>query len=281
MEFMKLQALGNDFLLIEGSAAGPAAGYGSLAVRLCDRHFGAGADGVVVVSQAAPGSGADASTRIFNADGGEAEVSGNGTRCVAAYLRATGRWAADAGPIRIGTAAGVKTVRLAGDGSYETEMGAPRLASAEVPAAVDPPLERVVGHELALGDERLVVTVTSIGNPHCTTFVDDVEAVDWRRLGPLVERHPLFPKRTNVEFVQVLGPDRIRVRFWERGAGETLSSGTGASAATVASVLNGLTNRSVAVETPAGELRVRWREEDDLVLLAGPAEPVYSGVWIG
>jgi diaminopimelate epimerase len=285
MRFTKLHALGNDFLVVEADELPRDVSPARVATALCDRHCGAGADGIVVVEPAADGLGADWSSRIFNADGSEAEVSGNGTRCVAAYLDATGCWPEGADAVRIATAAGVKRVRLVGrEGEtrfLEMEMGVPRLASADVPMRLEPPLERVVGYPIEVDGKRYAATVTSMGNPHCTLFVDDLDAVDVHAVGATIERHPLFPNRINVEFVRVEAPDRLRVRFWERGVGATLSSGTGASAAVVAASLNSLAERSVTVETSAGPLHATWRETDDVVVLAGPAELVYTAVWRG
>lgn len=283
LRFTKLHAVGNDFLVVEAEAVPGGSALADLARALCDRHYGAGADGLVVVARG--GADVDCSSRIFNADGSEAEVSGNGTRCLAAWLDVEGHWPPGADAVRVATVAGVKRVRIVervgGVRRLEMEMGAPRLASAQVPMLVDPPLERVVAHELEVGGASYRVTALSIGNPHCSIMVDDLDAIDWRAVGAEIERHAAFPERVNVEFVQVEGPDRIRVRFWERGVGVTLSSGTGASAATVAAVLNGLAGRRVTVETPAGPLEATWREEDGVVLLSGPAEAVYSGTWLG
>jgi diaminopimelate epimerase len=281
--FTKLHAVGNDFLVVESEAVPAGAALADLASALCDRHFGAGADGLIVVARG--GADVDCSSRIFNADGSEAEVSGNGTRCLAAWLDVEGHWPAGAEAVRIATVAGVKRVRMVERAGpvrrLEMEMGVPRLASAQVPMLVDPPLERVVAHELEVGGTRYAVTALSIGNPHCTLFVDDLDAIDWRAVGAAIERHAAFPERVNVEFVHVEAPDRIRVRFWERGVGVTLSSGTGSSAAVVAAALNGLAGRRVTVETPAGPLEASWRELDGVVLLAGPAEVLYTGTWIG
>ncbi len=279
-----MQALGNDFVIVEAAALDSVRDLGELTREMCDRHFGAGADGLVVVDSKGRGGTARWSSRIFNSDGGEAEVSGNGTRCVAAYVAASGRWPRDAEAIAIETLAGVKLVRRVEreEGAQhllEMEMGVPALASGSVPITIEPPMDRVVGYELALAEARFPVTAISVGNPHCSVFVADVGSVDIRLLGPSIEHHPLFPQRVNVEFVEVVDRTRLRVVFWERGAGETLSSGTGATAATVAAVLNGLAERSVTVETPAGDLHVTWSERDGIVRLAGPAELVYAGVW--
>jgi diaminopimelate epimerase len=272
MRFDKFQALGNDFLLLDGDRLDHSTDWGAVARLLCDRHYGAGADGIVVVFS--EGGQADWRTRIFNADGGEAEVSGNGTRCVAAWLALNGRWSAGQEWLTVSTLAGNKRVRRVGE-LYEMEVGVPRLAAREIPFADR--MDRVIRYPLDLDGTRLEITATSMGNPHCSVFVEDVESVDLRGLGSRLETHPLFPERTNVEFIQPVSNDHVRVAFWERGVGETQSSGTGASAACVASVLNDLTARRVRVETPAGDLEVEWRDTDDVVLLTGPAVPVYEG----
>jgi diaminopimelate epimerase len=283
MNFWKLQALGNDFAIVEREAVPHEADLGTIAARICDRHFGAGADGVLFVARA-KARDCDVESRIFNADGSEAEVSGNGTRCLAAWLDAAGRWP-DGEVVRIGTAAGVKAVRLVGrEGErriFEMEMGAPRLASREVPMRIDPPLERVVGYPLEAAGERVVVTALSMGNPHCSLLVEKLDPALLVRIGPALERHDLFPERTNVELVEIVARDRVRVLLWERGVGVTLASGTGASAAAAAAALAGRVGSLVAVETAAGELRVRWAGEGEPLYLEGPAEPVYSGVWTG
>lgn len=284
MRFAKLQALGNDFLVVDASEPRFEVALDRLAVSLCDRHFGAGADGIVIVEPTSDREDRDCESRIFNADGSEAEISGNGTRCLAAYLDATGLWPSGSDTVRIGTAAGVKPVRLVGrEGQtrhLEMEVGVPRLDSRAIPMALDPPLDRVVARPLVVDGTSHVVTAVSVGNPHCSLLVDELDPAFMREVGPKIERHALFPERVNVEFVRVEARDRIRVLFWERGAGETLSSGTGSSAATVAAILNGLVDRSVTVETPAGPLGVTWRDEDGMVLLSGPAELVYVGEFV-
>jgi diaminopimelate epimerase len=243
-----------------------------MARDLCDRHYGVGADGLIVVFAAERGVG----TRIFNADGGEAEVSGNGTRCVAAWLAFNGRWESEVEWLSIQTLAGEKRVRRR-DGLFEMEVGVPRLSSDAIPIATAARLETVIGYPVELNGRRFEITATSMGNPHCSVFVDDTSRIDFRGIGAELERHELFPERTNVEFIRPVSRDRLRVVFWERGVGETQSSGTGASAACVAAVLNGLANRKVDVETPAGDLQVEWRETDGVVVLTGPAEPVCKG----
>jgi diaminopimelate epimerase len=279
--FTKLQAHGNDFLIVVVDDVDRLANPGRLAFMICDRHHGAGADGVVFVSRSMEES-FDFASRIFNADGGEAEVSGNGTRCVAAFLHHAEFWTAP--EVRIRTAVGVKQGRLVARSgltfSFEFEMGRPRLASSEMPMALDPPVDRVVGHDLAVSTQTLKVTCVSMGNPHCSFFTPSLSDTVIDEIGPLIETHALFPNRTNVEMIRVISADDIEVLFWERGVGRTLSSGTGSCAAAVASALNGFTGRRVHVNTPGGPLTVDWGS-DEVVRLTGSADVVYEGKWLG
>lgn len=281
IEFSKLQAAGNDFLILDGRHLTPTDAPEGLARRLCHRHRGIGADGLIVWAMA-DSPHADVQMRLFNADGSEAEISGNGLRCLAAYLLFTGEWKADR--LRVATRAGVQTLSLLEREGPRfrllAEMGRPRLASTEIPLALDPPQPTVVNYPLAVADRTIVVTACSMGNPHCVVLCDDLEALDIGRLGPAIERHPLFPARTNVEFVRVMDRRLLALRMWERGAGETLSSGTGASAALVATVLNDLTDREVCVKTGGGDLNVAWRD-DGIITVTGTAEVVCRGVWLG
>ena len=284
MRFTKLHGYGNDYLVFKADDLGAAGDLGGFARRACDRHFGAGSDGIAVVGRAAVGDGADFNVRIFNPDGSEAAMSGNGTRCAAAALVYDGVWTG--AELRLSTRAGVKVYRLleadAARGLYRfaAEIGRPRFESEAIPFKTDEALARVVRHPLEVAPgETVEVTAIEMCNPNCCLFVGDFETVDWRRLGRLIERHPRFPARTNVEFVRVVSPDRVELRIWERGVGETLSSGTGSSAAAVASHLNGLTNRAVTVETPGGCLAVEWREDGEVVL-TGEAEVVFRGEWL-
>jgi len=288
MRFVKLHGYGNDYLVFE---AGQLAGVGALdelARRVCDRHYGAGADGVAVVEPLPEDSQADFSLRIFNADGGEAAMSGNGSRSAVSYLYFEGLWSEE--HLRLKTRAGIKAYRLLeqdrerGQFRFVAEIGRPVFASAAVPMLIRggaESLERVVAYPLELaGGETVRITALQMCNPNVCVIVDDFERTDWRRLGQLIEQHPQFPERTNVEFIRVLSPERVEARVWERGVGETLSSGTGACASAVAACLNGLTKRRVTVEMPGGQLEVEWREADDEVLLTGTAEVVYRGEWL-
>jgi len=284
MRFVKAHGYGNDYLVFEAGELRAVGSLSEFARRVCDRHFGAGGDGIAVVGSADEGE-ADFNVRIFNPDGSEAAMSGNGTRCAAAALVHGRVWTRPV--LRLSTRSGVKTYRLLeadearGRYRFAAEIGRPRFESAAVPLQTDEPLARVLNHPLEVAPgETVTVTALEMCNPNCCLFVDDFDSLDWRRLGRLIESHPRFPARTNVEFVRVVSPERIEVRIWERGVGETLSSGTGSSAAAVAACLNGLTGRRVTVETPGGTLAVEWREEDGEVVLTGEAEVVYRGEWL-
>jgi diaminopimelate epimerase len=280
IEFTKLQGLGNDFLLIPVGDVSNLPEAPELARQMCERNYGAGADGVVFVARSSSAD-ADFASRIFNADGSEARISGNGTRCAAAYLYYIG-WCTEPA-IRIATAAGIKLGRLIKrEGvrfEFEFDMGEPRFSSRDVPMSIDPPLDRVVAYRIEAGDDRIEVTCLSMGNPQCVVFVPSLERVRLAELGPFIENHPIFPDRTNVEFAKVLSRNELEIRIWERGVGHTLSSGTGSCAAAVAAALNSLTDRKVKVHNEGGSLLVNWRD-DNVVTLIGPAEVVYEGRWL-
>lgn len=287
MLFHKFQALGNDFLIArESEVRALTSDYEALAQRICDRHFGVGADGLEVLCETVNETEADFAVRLFNADGGETPISGNGTRCVAAWLYHTGVWSQPS--VRIATGAGVKTLRLIEQQGarflFEAEMGQPRLRSEEVPVSLSQPLDRVIRQRLEVNGQIVEFTATSIGNPHCSLFlssfgVEDFDQLNWRALGAALEVHPVFPERTNVEFVRLLDRQTIEVRFWERGVGETLASGTGSCGAALAAMLNDFTERKVTVKTAAGALLVEWRA-DGAVAQTGEACAVYRGEWL-
>ena len=294
MQFTKLHGYGNDYLVFgadrlgavgwrAGSErAGEVGAFGEFVRRVCDRHFGAGADGVAVFERLDGGGEADFRLRIFNPDGSEAAMSGNGSRCAAACLYFDGLWSHE--ELRFLTRAGVKLFRLRGRGGsarfrFEAEIGRPCFDSASIPMRTPEPLAEVRDYPLDLGGERVAVTALQMCNPNCCVFVEDFEGTDWRRLGRAIESHPAFPERTNVEFIRTLDRQNIEARVWERGAGETLSSGTGACAAAVASMAGGRTDRRVSVHMPGGLLEVFWREDGE-VLLTGEAEAVYRGDWL-
>ena len=289
--FAKYEAAGNDFIIVRvedlpnagGDVRAQARRLGNVARAILARHTGIGADGLFVASIPAD-SRHHLAVRIFNADGSEAEMSGNGIRCAAAWFldapkRRRGRRGKTFGTLAIETAAGVKEIEYVGDRRadrlFRVNMGTPILHPAAIPFSGDAKAP-VTGYKLPLSHGPLEVTITSLGNPHCSVFVHGFDDLDWRALGCEIERHPLFPNRTNVEFVRVLSRRQIEVRFWERGVGETASSGTGSSAAAVAAALNGLTQRKVRVTTAGGELRVDWTKSGE-VFLTGPVRLVGGG----
>lgn len=280
MRLAKLQALGNDFLIVDAAEERVSADPGGFARRACDRHTGAGADGCLFLTLPGQAEG-PVGFRIFNADGGEAEISGNGLRCAAAWLfRRNG-----AGEVIFRTAVGLRRCDLI-ERTGETfririELGEPRLASPAIPFDDGAAHERVIDRPLAVGREILSVTCVSMGNPHCSLFYERFPPRTERlRLGRRIESHPFFPRRTNVEFVRVIDRREIEVLFWERGVGETLSSGSGAAAAAVAAMLKGFIDRTAVVRTCLGRLDVDWGP-DGIVRQSGPVETVFSGEYLG
>jgi len=278
MKFSKLHGLGNDFLILPPGAGLAPAAAGELARRICERHTGVGADGLILlgIEKTEP---AEASFRIFNADGSEAELSGNGLRCAAAYLAWCG--AAGSSGILFHTAVGDRPAKVLSSRGTRFEvrigLGAPRLASKDIPFDDGQKLDRVVDHPFFVVKRTFPVTCVSMGNPHCSLFFDEMPSPgEWRTIGAGIETHPFFPERTNVEFIRVLSRKEIEVRFWERGVGETLASGTGSAAAAAAAMVKGLVDRTVTVRTALGSLKVEWPEGGEL-FQTGPVEIVFSG----
>ncbi len=277
MRFTKMHGLGNDFIIVNALNGADIADKAALARETCDRRFGIGADGLVLILPSASG---DVRMRIFNSDGSEPEMCGNAIRCVAKYLY--DRRLIEKAVIQVETLAGIIIPEvLAGpDGKVRgvrVDMGEPRLERAEIPMNGAP--GRVILEPLDVGSTVLQVTAVSMGNPHCVVFVPDLEQVDFETMGPLIEKHPVFPARTNVEFVSVVDPGRVKVKVWERGAGPTLACGTGACAVTVAGVLAGYTERRVSVGLPGGTLDIEWAD-NGRVYMAGPAEEVFEGEYL-
>ena len=281
MRFTKFQGFGNDYIVFEAEQIAGISNLGEFARRICNRHYGAGADGIAIAQRASDGN-SDFQVRIFNPDGSEAGMSGNGTRCAAAYLFFHALWTKD--ELRLDTRNGVKRYHLLsrnhGKFVFRSELGEPRFDSASIPMVTPEPLERIIDFPLSVDDQTLKVTAMQMGNPNCCIFVDDFDELDWRRLGPLIENHSQFPERTNVIFIRVLDPANIEERIWERGVGETESSGTCSCAAAVASVITGKTDRTVNVHAPGGLLPIEWRNDGEVVL-TGRAEVVYNGEWLG
>lgn len=281
IEFTKYHGLGNDFILIDNRATSNPVLTPQEAIKLCDRHFGIGADGVIF---ALPGlDDTDYSMRIFNSDGSEPEMCGNGIRCLAKFLADLGAATASSDTetsvlqYRIHTLAGVMILKIQTDGQVIVDMGAPLLLAAQIPTTLAPADEKVVEQPLEVAGQTWSVTCVSMGNPHCITFVDDVSAIDLEIIGPQFECHPAFPKRTNTEFIQVVRSDYLKMRVWERGAGATLACGTGACAALVAAALTVRGDRQATVELPGGCLEIEWSVSNGRLYMTGPAERVFSG----
>lgn len=277
MRFVKLQGAGNDYLFINGFEVKiPEEELPELARRMSERHFGVGADGIILIL---PSKKADFRMRMFDADGTEGEMCGNGIRGFAKYVY--DRKLAAGRSLAIETGAGlIRTEVIQEDHgravSVRVDMGRPRLARRDIPMAGGQPDTRVVDEPLEVAGRVMRFSGVSMGNPHAIFVVDDIKAVDLPKVGPLIENHPLFPRRTNVEFVQVISPDELIMRVWERGSGITLACGTGASASVVACSLKGLTGRKALVHVDGGELLVEWAA-DDHVYLTGPTVEVFTG----
>ena len=273
MKFTKWQGTGNDFVIVNGFEE-TIVDYSAKAIELCDRHFGIGADGLILVL---PSAIADFRMRIFNSDGGEAEMCGNGIRCFARYVYENGLL--DKTELSVETLAGIIRPKLLPADGKETlvcvDMGEPRLNRGEIPMTGEP-AGRVIDVPLVVGGADYRITCVSMGNPHCVIFVPDLKAIELAAVGPLIETAAWFPRKTNVEFVEVLNDERVRMRVWERGAGITLACGTGACATAVAAVLNKLTKRRVTVELDGGSLVIEWGE-DNHVYMSGPAVEVFRG----
>ncbi|HEX9024349.1 MAG TPA: diaminopimelate epimerase [Geobacteraceae bacterium] len=274
MKFTKMQGAGNDYVYVncfEERVENPE----QVAVRVSNRNFGIGSDGLILIL---PSDKADVRMRMFNADGSESEMCGNGIRCVAKFAYDHGL--VTKREITAETGAGVLTLQLTTDNRNKVEkvrvnMGAPRLDRPQIPMLGDG-APRVVAEPLNILHTTFSITCVSMGNPHCVIFVDDVESFQVEKYGPLIENHELFPRRTNVEFVQIVSRAEVRQRTWERGAGETLACGTGASAVCVAGALNGLTEKKVLNHLAGGDLELEWAGDGN-VYMTGPAVEVFSG----
>jgi len=269
-----MHGCGNDYVYVncfQEQVAEPS----QLARKISDRHFGVGSDGLVLVM---PSNKADVRMRMFNPDGTEAEMCGNAVRCVAKLAYESG--ISPKPVLRVETGAGVLTLQLTVEnGSVErvrVNMGKPILERAQIPMLG--PAGKVVNEPLAVDGREFIVTCASMGNPHCVTYVDDVSRFDVHRWGPLIENHPAFPRRVNAEFVEVISPAELRMRVWERGAGETLACGTGASAVCVAGVLTGRSEHKLIIHLLGGDLELEWAD-DGCVYKTGPAVTVFTGDW--
>ncbi|MGB7070565.1 MAG: diaminopimelate epimerase [Pyrinomonadaceae bacterium] len=280
IKFSKFHGFGNDYIVIENGQIPSGADLPDLARAICNRHTGAGSDGIAVIEKL-DGEIADYFCEIVNPDGSIAGFSGNGTRCAVAYLYDNGMWQDT--HLRLRTRSGVKTFELIEhpkDGSYwfRAEIGKPRFASDEIPIAVEPRADSVIDHPISIeGGRDLLISGINTGNPVACTFVDDFE-FDWRSLGKALEVHEAFPEKANIVFVKPITRDHIELRIWERAAGETSSSGTCCSAAAVLCAFTGRTGRTVFVHTEGGVTGIDWREDGE-ILITGRADLSYFGSW--
>ncbi len=286
MNFVKMHGLGNDFVMVDCLETPLPAEetLSGLSEAVCDRHFGIGGDGLIFIL---PDDSADFRMRMFNPDGSESEMCGNGIRCFAKYLFDKGL--VDAKAVSVATSKGLQQIEIQeggvrGDATIQVrvDMGTPHLLRSQIPMLPGesaPGDQQVVNQPLLVGDATYSITSVSMGNPHCVIFVDDVESVPLKEIGLQIEHHEAFPERTNVHFVQVLGPHKLWMRTWERGAGDTLACGTGACAVTVATALNGLlpsNDRHALVHLPGGDLEIEWAYNNH-VYMTGPATTVFEG----
>ena len=275
MKFTKMQGCGNDYIYINGGAEQiPQEKKPELALRLSDRHFGVGGDGVIFIN---PSTEADFEMEMYNADGSRGEMCGNGIRCVAKYVydnHLTERQEVD-----IISAGQVKHVLLQTVNgravAARVNMGRPELTAEKIPVTADG--ERVIDEAILVDGKEYHMTCVSMGNPHAVVFVDEVEHLPIEKAGPCFERHERFPNRINTEFVRVIDREHVEMRVWERGAGETLACGTGCCAVVTACVLNGLTDRKVTVHVRGGDILIEWDEKEDTIYMTGPAVTVFEG----
>lgn len=276
MRFTKMHGIGNDYIFVncfEEVVEDPE----RLALVMSQAHFGVGSDGLVLIE---PSDTADFGMRIFNSDGSEAEMCGNAARCIGKYVYERGM--TQKTDLTLSTKAGIRELTLTAEkgkvSRVKVDMGSPELNPRNIPA--DLPGEIVLRHRLQILGQNWYITCVNMGNPHCVVFVKDPETIDVHTLGPIFENHPLFPRRTNVEFVRAIRRDVLQMRVWERGAGETLACGTGAAAALVAAVLGGLSDRTVQMKLIGGNLELSWNADDNHVYQSGPAEYVFNGEWL-
>lgn len=279
IKFTKMQGLGNDYIFINCFEEKlDKVNLKDLAIRMSDRHFGIGSDGIILIMPPASNKN-DFKYRIFNPDGSEAEMCGNGMRCA-------GRFVFDHSltkktKLRFETKTGIIIPEIILKNKEVSEvrvdMGEPILERENIP--MTGPKGMVINESLKVEDNNLKISCVSMGNPHCIIFVHETEFDGFERLGRSIENHPLFPNKTNVEFIRVLSKNEIKMRVWERGTGETLACGTGACASAVASILNKMTDRTVTVHLKGGDLKIEWDKETNHVFMSGPAVEVFEGVW--
>lgn len=276
MNFCKMHGLGNDFILINGLTENIAEDYNQLALKICHRNFGVGADGLMIVL---PSDKADIKMRIFNSDGSEAEMCGNGIRCFAKYIYE--EKIVFKNKMSVETKAGIMLPELTVNAedkveSVRVDMGKPQLERSKIPMKGKE--GQVIEELLEVGGEKFKITAVSMGNPHCVIFVEDIDEFELVEWGPIIENHPLFPEKTNVEFAQMVNKEEIIMKVWERGSGITLACGTGACATLVAGVLTNRTRKKATIKLPGGDLFIEW-EDNGHIYMTGPAQKVFRGIY--
>ena len=282
LNFTKMEGLGNDYVYVncfKETVPNPS----ELSIKISDRHFGIGSDGLILIK---PSEVADFTMEMYNADGSQSEMCGNGIRCVGKYVYDYGL--TDKEEISVETLAGIKYLKFVIDRKDASDrgtvamvtvnMGEPIFKPNEVPVDLGKELDMVLDYPVTIDEKEYNITCVSMGNPHCITYVDDTDSFPLEEIGPKFESNPIFPRRVNAEFVQVVSRDYLKMRVWERGSGETLACGTGTCATVVASILNGLTEDEVTVRLLGGELIIKWDRETNLVYMTGPAKVVFDGV---
>ena len=276
LNFTKMTGLGNDYIYIDCTDGTKIKNIKELTQKLSNRHFGIGSDGLILIYNS-DNDNADYKMRIFNSDGSEAEMCGNGIRCVAKLIHDKSLSKKD--KISIETLSGIKKVKLLEDENGKcneviVDMGEPMFQDKNIPYNVYEPFNKDL--DIDVNEEKMRFTVVSMGNPHAITFIENVDDFNIEKYGPIIEKNPIFPNRTNVEFVEVIDKNNIKVRVWERGVGETFACGTGACAAVVASGLNGYTGENVTVNLPGGKLQIEWGK-DNHIYMQGTATKVFDG----
>ncbi len=277
IQFTKYHGLGNDFILIDNRHHHTPFLTPEQAMKLCDRHFGIGADGVIFVLPAQDNT--DYTMRIYNSDGSEPEMCGNGIRCFAQFIAELEGQKNTNHIYHIHTLAGTIRPQLQENYQVKVNMGQPYLLAKEIPTTLTSAEEKVINQPLTVAKKDWLITCVSMGNPHCITFVEKVDAIELEKIGSDFEHHSVFPKRINTEFIEIVRKDYLKMRVWERGAGITLACGTGACASVVAGVLNDFCDRASTVELPGGCLEIQWSIEDNNVYMTGPATKVFTGVY--
>lgn len=280
LKFTKMHGLGNDFILIEGEEAKKLdLQYKDLAKKICDRHLGIGADGLVIVNPPEIQANTDVIWRIFNSDGSEPQMCGNGIRCFAKYVYEKG--IVTQKKFTVNTLAGIITPEIQDNGEIKVDMGEPIFEANKVPAAIND-LDSIINYPIKIMNREFNINMVSMGNPHCVIFTEEDSAELAKKYGPEIEKHEIFPEKTNVEFVKILSKNKIKIDVWERGCGITMACGTGACASVVAAIINNFVNKTVTAELPGGNLQIEWNQGDlsDKVFMTGPGEFIFCGKYL-